>query len=118
MSSLAIILIKCNCSYSCKEKKKGGVIRGAIGGAIGGAIEGHLARIACMVRTKWVIIFLKERFDTYIVGELGYPAQPKISNLEPTWPCRPGSSDYLDSAFYLPGPESDKQAEKFRDIFD
>lgn len=52
MSSLAIILIKCNCSYSCKEKKKGGVIRGAIGGAIGGAIEGHLARIACMVRTK------------------------------------------------------------------
>ena len=68
--------------------------------------------------SRLVLISLtNERFGTDIVGKLGYPAQPKITDLEATWPYRPGSSDLDDLAFYLPGNESEQQAKKFMDIY-
>ena len=52
-----------------------------------------------------------------IVGKKGYPAQPKLSDLGPNWPCKPDSDELSDAAFYMPDPESDKQAIKFIEIY-
>lgn len=49
-----------------------------------------------------------------IVGKHGYPAQLKLRDIEP---CKPGSDELSDAAFYMPGPESHKQAIKFMEIY-
>ena len=48
---------------------------------------------------------------------MGYPAQPKLSDQELTWPCKPDFDENLESAYYLPGPESQRQAINFINVY-
>ena len=64
----------------------------------------------------WELIVhsFKQFYVNLGLDELGYPAQPKVADVESSWPYEPGTTIYLDSALYTPGPESERQAERFK----
>jgi hypothetical protein len=72
---------------------------------------------ALNIESKYGEIDKLNRSTNRKLGHKGYPSGDKPSQVEPSWPYKPGTKEYLDSAFWVPGDESQKRRDELRRVF-